>query len=131
MYHEITQAIGSRDPTYDDYGILSHVNSVIMESLRLHPPVLSVVKSVAKKNTTIGKYNIPKGTIVLGWIDAIHHDEDVFKNPEEFIPERFDNPEFKEKVQHDMTWIPFSMGNRYVTLVQCFINNLYDLIEHP
>ena len=112
LYKEITQILQGRDPTYDDYDTLVYVNCVIMESLRLNPPVVSVVKYVAKKTTTIGKYTITKGTNVNGYIYAVHHDEKRYKNPTEFIPERFENAEVREKALHDMNWIPFSMGNR-------------------
>jgi len=80
--------------------------------LRLHPPVISAFRK-AEKTTTLGKFTIPKNTIVeidvsnVGWKDS------RWENPLEFDPERMpmDKNE-REKIQNDFTWTPFSMGQR-------------------
>ncbi|KAF0973308.1 hypothetical protein FDP41_008515 [Naegleria fowleri] len=60
--------LNGRDPTFDDFEKLEYVNMVIMESLRYHPPVTTVVKHVAKKSTTLGKFKVPKGTQIHAFI---------------------------------------------------------------
>ncbi|KAG2387386.1 hypothetical protein C9374_001718 [Naegleria lovaniensis] len=102
----------ARAPDYNDYPIMNYVNAVIMEALRLHPPVTNVFR-VAKKTTTIGNITIPKDTNVLINIFSANRSENNWEKPLEFIPERYPlNADEQLKIQHDFTWIPFSMGNR-------------------
>nr|CAG4714871.1 unnamed protein product [Naegleria fowleri] len=84
-----------------------------MESLRYHPPVTTVVKHVAKKSTTLGKFKVPKGTQIHAFFLDSHTRADNWgENVDEFNPDRFKDAEMRERVQHDFTWIPFSGGNR-------------------
>ncbi|KAL5714091.1 hypothetical protein ACHQM5_016099 [Ranunculus cassubicifolius] len=79
---------------------------------------------------TIGGYNIPRGTVLLTNVWAIHRDPKVWEEPEKFIPERFEG----ERVT-GIKFIPFGIGRRGCpgasmalrvvalglgTLVQCF-----------
>ncbi|KAF0978368.1 hypothetical protein FDP41_002883 [Naegleria fowleri] len=102
----------ARKPYFDDYSQLHYVNAVLMETLRLHPPVMGVFRA-ARKNTTIGPYSIPAGTTVAMDIYSANRSEKNWESPLEFKPERFPlDADSQLKIQHDFTWIPFSMGNR-------------------
>lgn len=83
-----------------------NLNSNISESLRKWPPVPGVprvcVKDYLIPNTSI---TIEKGIPVLIPIYAIHHDKDIYENPEEFIPERFSPGERAKR--HPLAFIPF------------------------
>ncbi|EFC43070.1 predicted protein [Naegleria gruberi] len=109
---EIDRLIGNRAPTYEDYNQMHYLNAIVMEALRLHPPVVNVFR-IAKKTTTIGEFTIPKGSTVMINIFSTNRNEKYWEKPNEFIPERFPmNAEEQSKIQHDFTWVPFSMGNR-------------------
>uniref|UniRef100_T1H4Z5 Cytochrome P450 n=1 Tax=Megaselia scalaris TaxID=36166 RepID=T1H4Z5_MEGSC len=56
------------------------------------------------------KYVIEKGVMVMIPIDSIHHDENIYPNPEKFDPDRF--TEENMKTRHPMTWLPFGDGPR-------------------
>ena len=91
---------------------MHYLNAIVMEALRLHPPVVNVFR-IAKKTTTIGEFTIPKGSTVMINIFSTNRNEKYWEKPNEFIPERFPmNAEEQSKIQHDFTWVPFSMGNR-------------------
>ena len=112
MYQEIVEKIGDRPIEYEDFGKMDYVYSTILEVLRFNPPVVWVSRE-CNKSTTIGKYHIPKGTRVNALIKQAHSNEKNWTKPEEFNPERlFNNPELRDKVQQDMSFIGFSMGNR-------------------
>jgi cytochrome P450 len=54
---------------------------------------------------------IPKGTRVSVDISAIHMNPKIWQNPENFVPERFE--EGGEHEDHNgLTWLPFSDGSR-------------------
>ncbi|KAG2374400.1 hypothetical protein C9374_010970 [Naegleria lovaniensis] len=113
LFKEVQKVLNGRDPTFDDFEKLEYVNMVIMEALRYHPPVTTIVKHVAKKATTLGKFNIPKGTQIHAFILDSHTRSDNWgESVNEFNPDRFKDAETRERVQHDFTWIPFSGGNR-------------------
>ena len=60
---------------------------------------------VANEDGYIGGYRIPKGTVVACNMHKFHMDEDYWKDPEVFNPDRFlDGP--KEQ------FIPYGMGKR-------------------
>ncbi|KAG2374401.1 hypothetical protein C9374_010971 [Naegleria lovaniensis] len=116
LFHEVQHVLNGRDPTFDDFEKLEYVNMVIMESLRCHPPVTSIAKHVAKKSTSLGKFQIPKGTQIHAFILDSHTRSDNWgESVNEFNPDRFKDAETRERVQHDFTWIPFSGGNRKCT----------------
>ncbi|KAL9655480.1 hypothetical protein ABK040_011873 [Willaertia magna] len=109
---EIDQVLeNKRSPTYEDIGKLNYINAIIYEGLRQHPPVPTVFK-IAKKDVQIGKFKIPKDTSIALLIYSVNRSEKLYENPTEFKPERFLDNEVRQKIQHDFTWIPFSMGSR-------------------
>ncbi|KAF0972891.1 hypothetical protein FDP41_009140 [Naegleria fowleri] len=104
-----------RAPNFDDYASMDYIHATMMESLRLHPPVVSIVKECCK-TTTIGKYKIPKGSTI--YLDAkacqtlsADFNNDTYKGTD-FAPERFLDKDFKQKVISSVSWFPFSGGNR-------------------
>jgi cytochrome P450 family 4 len=53
---------------------------------------------------------VPKGTDVNIFVYAVHHNPDVFPNPEQFDPERFMDGYDLRKSPYE--YIPFSAGQR-------------------
>ncbi|KAG2372836.1 hypothetical protein C9374_013116 [Naegleria lovaniensis] len=106
------KGVNARSPNFEDYAQLHYVNAVIMESMRLHPPVVNVIR-MAKKTTEVGGIVIPKDSTVIVQIYGANRSEKNWERPLEFNPERFPmNSEEQAKIQHDFSWIPFSAGNR-------------------
>uniref|UniRef100_A0A914CRL3 Cytochrome P450 n=1 Tax=Acrobeloides nanus TaxID=290746 RepID=A0A914CRL3_9BILA len=62
------------------------------------------------EDVQMGKYKIPKGTMVVPQIQSVHLDERIFPDPERLIPERHlnDNGTFRK----DERIMPFSLGKR-------------------
>lgn len=53
-----------------------------------------------------------KGTTVIIFIYAIHHDENVYPNAEKFDPDRFVQSSLISDKQSPFVFIPFSAGSR-------------------
>ena len=62
----------------------------------------------AEEDTTLQGFTIPKGTTIFPNIWAVHHDQDLWIDPEVFRPERFLNDE--GAVIQPEYYIPFSTG---------------------
>ncbi|OMP11713.1 Cytochrome P450 [Corchorus olitorius] len=60
----------------------------------------------AIKDTELNGYFIPKGWKVLVFQSAVHMDPEIYSNPHEFLPSRWD--EFKPKAG---TFHPFGIGS--------------------
>jgi cytochrome P450 len=84
----------------------TYLDAVIKETLRLRPPVSVVVRRLLKP-ATLGGYDLPADTLIAPCVYLIHHREDVYEKPGEFIPERF-----LEQRAAVPTWIPFGGGAR-------------------
>lgn len=55
---------------------------------------------------------IPKGSDISVDIAALHMDPKTWQNPEQFIPDRFEEGGEFDKRSGGLTWAPFSNGSR-------------------
>jgi cytochrome P450 len=92
------EAVASGD---DDW-----LDAVLKESMRLHPVIPMVVRTLMKP-ATVGGIDLPAGTTVGPSIIIAHGRADNYPEPDEFRPERFlgQNPPTN-------AWIPFGGGVR-------------------
>jgi len=95
----------------DDIQNLPYLKAVIKETLRLHLPAPLLMQRESRENCTISGYNIPAKTILYVNAWAIQRDPNVWKNPEEFYPERFLESSINFNGQ-DFDLIPFGAGRR-------------------
>ncbi|CAG8434026.1 9716_t:CDS:2 [Funneliformis mosseae] len=103
---EILRVLGDiLTPTIDQQRELKYLNMVIKENLRLYPPKSCI---------------LPKTPIAIN-IYGIHHSPKYWKDPEEFIPGRFENENDEKREQY--TWLTFGSGTR-----TCLGNN-FSLIQ--
>ncbi|GJT01537.1 cytochrome P450 98A2, partial [Tanacetum coccineum] len=100
---------------------LHYLRCVVKETLRLHPPTPLMLPHQANQNLNIGNYNIPKGSRVFVNVWAIGRDQDVWKEPFVFRPERFLEEDVDIK-GHDYRLLPFGSGRRVCPGAQLGIN---------
>ncbi|EGI64750.1 Putative cytochrome P450 6g2 [Acromyrmex echinatior] len=86
IYNEIQTQLSGKELTMDLINGLSFLDSVVVESLRLHPP-LPVTDRITARDY---EENVP----VYVSINAINQDPKYFSNPQDFIPSR---TEMKDK----------------------------------
>lgn len=100
------EAIMGEDSTatplaYDHVGKMEYLENCIKESLRMHPPLILLMRMAMQDiETKVGDrtYTIPKGDIVLTSPAVASRMESVFKNPNAFEPERFGAERKEDKV---------------------------------
>ncbi|KAH6900942.1 cytochrome P450 [Coprinopsis sp. MPI-PUGE-AT-0042] len=79
----------TRLPRISDRLHLPYVEAIMLEILRWNPSVPLGLPHVAKQDDIYRGYHIRKGTVVWANIWSILHDEMVFPEPGQFIPERY------------------------------------------
>ncbi|XP_070556067.1 steroid 17-alpha-hydroxylase/17,20 lyase-like isoform X3 [Ptychodera flava] len=108
----IDDVIGKdRLPLLSDKAKLPYCEAVILEVMRIRTIAPLNLAREALANTTIGGYNIPKGTQIWTNLWKLHMDEEYWKEPEKFRPERFLDDEGNAQKKQE-SYIPFSAGRR-------------------
>lgn len=112
--HQELDAVVGRDrmPDLQDRGNLSYLEAAIAEVLRYSSLVPLLFPHSTTADTTLNGYNIPKDTIVLFNVWAMHHDPSEWSNPYEFDPTRFLDSEGKYFCPGTKSYMPFSAGRR-------------------
>lgn len=95
---------------WEDLSGLSFTTMCIREALRLHSPVQAVTRKYTQDVELPGGRAVPKGAICLVSIYGTHHNPEVWVNPHEFDPLRFEPK--NQDGRHPHAFIPFSSGPR-------------------
>ena len=85
---EVDQVLAGRPPTVGDLPHLPEAERIILEAMRLYPPI----PAVGRETTTlveIGGYLLPAGTNVMLSPWVVQRDRRFFAEPEAFRPERW------------------------------------------
>ncbi|KAM9913806.1 hypothetical protein OXX69_001268 [Metschnikowia pulcherrima] len=122
---EEQMAIRNNDPaeplSLDLIQKMQYTNHVVMESLRYRPPVLMVPYVVKQPFPVTEDYTAPKGSMIIPTLYPALHDPEVYPDPDNFVPERWENP------SGDMTkrsWLVFGSGP-HVCLGQQYVMMLF------
>jgi cytochrome P450 len=103
-----TELEGEDSVSRVDRGGTPLLDAVCNEVLRLYPPAMEATRTVGVDPVELGGYWLSPGTSVFVAIAAIHRDESLFPEPNEFRPDRFLERPF---AGHE--FLPFGFGNRY------------------
>ncbi|KAM3712156.1 hypothetical protein ACJW30_01G162100 [Castanea mollissima] len=109
---EIRNFIGNKGKvTESDTDHLLYLKMIVKETLRLHPPATLLLPREVMSHFKINGYDIYPKTLLQVNAWAIGRDPKYWKNPEEFIPERFIDKSIDYKGQH-FELLPFGAGRR-------------------
>ena len=109
---EVRSSIGKKGKvTEGDVDQLHYLKMVVKETLRLHPPAPLLVPRETMSHFEINGYHIYPKTQVHVNVWAIGRDPNLWKNPEEFLPERFMDNSVDFRGQH-FELLPFGAGRR-------------------
>jgi len=114
----------STDKSYLDKAVsleatmeFEHLNRVMNEALRFECPASSATGVTLLEDVQLGKYHFKKGDVILNFLHGVHHNENEWQRPYEFIPERFDHTSklslnSEGKKRSPASFIPFNGGMR-------------------
>ncbi|XP_059457873.1 cytochrome P450 78A3-like [Corylus avellana] len=117
VHDELDKVVGkSRAVAEADVAALVYLGAAVKEVLRLHPPgpLLSWAR-LAINDTTIDGYHVPQGTTAMVNMWAIARDPEVWREPLEFMPDRFVPKEGEADFSvlgSDLRLAPFGSGRR-------------------
>jgi cytochrome P450 len=100
-YDRMRESVRGGDEDADAY-----IDAVIHESMR-NRPVIPMVGRLLQRPWRLGDYQVPAESAVLANIISLHHRDDLYPRPDEFLPERFLNAP-----PGTYEWIPFGGGVR-------------------
>ncbi|CAL9228191.1 unnamed protein product [Arabidopsis halleri] len=104
---EIDEKIGSdRLVEESDIGNLHYLQNIVSETLRLYPAVPLLLPHFSSDECKVAGYDMPRRTLLLTNVWAMHRDPGLWEEPERFKPERFEKEEETRKL------MPFGMGRR-------------------
>nr|QWK52253.1 cytochrome P450 71AN1 [Isatis tinctoria] len=107
---EVQRVVGTKSKiTSHEIDQMHYLRCIIKETLRLHPPGI-VPRETSSKWIQVGGYDIPPKTKMLVNLFAIQRDPKYWENPEDFIPERFEDQNI-EFMGHK-GYAPFGFGRR-------------------
>ncbi|XAR49949.1 3-epi-6-deoxocathasterone 23-monooxygenase [Bertholletia excelsa] len=95
--------------SWSDYLSLSFTHNVITETLRMGNVIVGVMRK-AMKDVEIKGYLIPKGWCVLAYFRSVHLDENLYDQPRQFNPWRWQEKELMSSTNGSFT--PFGGGQR-------------------
>ncbi|CAB3235967.1 unnamed protein product [Arctia plantaginis] len=113
VYNELYNIFGDSDRpvTFADTLEMKYLERVILETLRLYPPVPAIARQLNRDVKIASKdYVLPKGATVVIGTYAIHRSPKYYKDPNTFNPDNF-LPE-NASCRHYYSYVPFSAGPR-------------------
>ncbi|XP_049630551.1 cytochrome P450 2J2-like isoform X6 [Suncus etruscus] len=110
VHAEIDRVIGQmQQPTMALRESMPYTLAVVHEVLRKGNIVPLNAPREVTADTTLAGYNMPKGTMVMTNLTALHFDPAEWATPEKFNPEHFlEHGQFKKRED----FLPFSIGKR-------------------
>lgn len=107
--NEIDEKVGhDRLLQESDIEHLPYLHCIIMETLRMYPAGPLAFHS-SSADCKLGGYYVPKGTMVIANLWALHNDPNIWEEPEKFKTERFEGVE-GNRVGFKI--MPFGAGRR-------------------
>ncbi|KAF8040746.1 hypothetical protein BT93_B2849 [Corymbia citriodora subsp. variegata] len=109
---EIRSCVGNKKwVTEDDLHGLKYLKLVLKEAMRLHPPAVLLIPRETMGHFKLFGYDVDPKTRVQINAWGIGRDPSLWEDPEEFVPERFEDSPIDYKGNH-FELLPFGGGRR-------------------
>jgi cytochrome P450 len=109
LFAEISSVLNGRVPTLDDIERMTYLRQVIVETLRLRPPVWNIARRTVTPFELLG-HAVAPGTVLIvsPWVSQRR--PEFFPRPTEFDPERWSDSDPRRT--HKYKYFPFGGGKR-------------------
>lgn len=108
---ELHSVLNGRAPTVEDLTNLPYLEWVINESWRILPPAWIQGRRAIEAFDLDG-YHFPAGSIVMFSQWVIHHEPEIWGDPDNFRPERWDLTQGEKEKVPQWAYFPFGGGPR-------------------
>ncbi|EEU44533.1 uncharacterized protein NECHADRAFT_96455 [Fusarium vanettenii 77-13-4] len=78
-----------RSPRWDDFSKLPFINCIVKEGMRWRPVAVTALPHKVRQDDEYQGMLIPKDSTIFIPTWAIHHNENIYKDPETFDPDRY------------------------------------------
>lgn len=109
LVNEVRSVLGERLPTTEDIPRLVYTNMVLLEAMRLYPPVPGVPR-IAREDDCFDGIKVSAGEQVVLNIYATHRHPELWVRPDTFEPERFSEARASSITPY--SYLPFLLGRR-------------------
>jgi cytochrome P450 len=109
LVEEASRVLGGRRPTVDDVPKLEYTRMVLLETMRLYPPVPGVPR-IAREADSFDGIDVAAGENVVINIYTTHRHPELWPDPETFDPERFSAARADSILPY--SYLPFLFGRR-------------------
>jgi len=110
LVREVDEVFQGRQVEFSDIKDLVYMEKVLLETLRLFPPVFAFTR-VLSEDIEIEGCTIPAGEVCMFPVANLHRDPSVWSNPEGFDPDVNWSDEAKAR-RDEMNFFPFAFGER-------------------
>ncbi|KAF3482888.1 cytochrome P450 3A6 [Arthroderma uncinatum] len=109
-----TSGASPKLPSHKSIDALPLLDAVIMETLRVHPPIPGIQPRLTPADASLaGYHNIPPNTRVNAQAYSLHKNDDVFPNPDSWLPNRWIAPPGSSEIDEMKHWFwAFGSGGR-------------------
>ncbi|XP_070702847.1 1,25-dihydroxyvitamin D(3) 24-hydroxylase, mitochondrial [Pempheris klunzingeri] len=135
LLHEIREVVApDQDPCGEHIKSMPYLKACLKESMRLSPSVPFTSRTL-DKDTVLGDYAIPKGTVLMINSHALGSNEEYFDDGKQFKPERW----LRENLTiNPFAHVPFGIGKRMcigrrlaelqLQLAMCWLVRDYEIV---
>ncbi|KAL2321745.1 hypothetical protein Fmac_026124 [Flemingia macrophylla] len=110
---EVRTIVGYKSKVEEnDVNQMHYLKCIVKETLRLHNPAPLMAPRESMTSVKLKGYDISEKSQVYINVWAIQRDPKFWQNPEEFLPERFENSQVDFKGKEYLHFIPFGFGRR-------------------
>ncbi|XP_047202612.1 1,25-dihydroxyvitamin D(3) 24-hydroxylase, mitochondrial [Girardinichthys multiradiatus] len=135
LLQEIREVVPSdQDPCGEHIKSMPYLKACLKESMRLSPSVPFTSRTL-DKDTVLGDYAIPKGTVLMINTHALGSNEEYFNDSKQFKPERWLR---ENSTINPFTHVPFGIGKRMcigrrlaelqLQLAMCWLVRDYEIV---
>ncbi|XP_030228881.1 cytochrome P450 2J2 isoform X2 [Gadus morhua] len=111
VHAELDTVVGSsRQPSMSDRDSTPYTYAVIQETQRMGNILPLNIARMTTRETHIGKYTLPKGTVVMATLNSVLRDETMWETPHSFNPQHFLDQDGQARNRE--AFLPFSAGKR-------------------